>query len=127
MLPQINAALHDFAQTRRDARTQLCRLEVTDLGGDRCALTGVVLDQETLAAAQAALLSSFPSFPSPPLDVSAVQVLRPGQPATVATNLTGLYAQPSWLAEQVSQLLDGWLLEVLQEEGRWAFVRLSDG
>jgi cell wall-associated NlpC family hydrolase len=45
----------------------------------------------------------------------------------VATNLTGLFAQPSWLAEQVSQLLDGQPLEVLQEEGRWVMMRQGDG
>lgn len=133
MLPQINAALSAFAQTHGDTRTQVCRLAATSLADGRCTLTGVVLDQETLAAALSALLSSFPSFPSFPsspslsFDASAVQVLRPGRPVTVATNLTGLYAQPSWLAEQVSQLLDGQMLELLQEEGRWAFVRQVDG
>lgn len=124
MLSQISAVLSDFAQTRGDTRTQLCRLAATSMSDDRCTLTGVVLDQETLAAAQAALLSSFPSLF---FDASSVQVLRPGRAAAVAANLTGLYAQPSWLAEQVSQVLDGWPVEVLREEGRWAMIRLSDG
>jgi cell wall-associated NlpC family hydrolase len=83
-----------------------------------------VLDDETLSAAKAAL---FPSFPSLSFDTSAVQVLRPGRPMAVGVNLTGLYAQPSWLAEQVSQLLDGQPLELLQEEERWVLVRQSDG
>jgi cell wall-associated NlpC family hydrolase len=124
VLPQLSATLDTFLQTQADVRTQLCRLEVASLADTQCTLTGVVLDQETLAAAQAALLSSFPSLS---LDTSAVQVLRPGRPMAVAANLTGLYAQPSWLAEQVSQLLDGQPLELLQEEGRWAFVRQTDG
>lgn len=129
MLPQINAALSAFTQTHSDTRTQLCRLTATNLAADNCTLAGVVLDQETLTAAKAAVLSSFPSFLSSPslsFDASAVQVLRPGRPMAVATNLTGLFAQPSWLAEQVSQLLDGQPLEVLREQERWAFVRLSD-
>lgn len=127
MIQEIRKALADFTQTQADTRTQLCRLEVADMTADRCTLAGVVLDQDTLAAAQSALLSTFPSFPSLSLDTSAVQVLRPGRPVTVATNLTGLYAQPSWLAEQISQVLDGWPVEVLQEQQRWAFVRLADG
>jgi len=121
---ELRATLNDFLQTQADARTQLCRLEVASLAADRCTLTGVVLDQATLAAAKAAL---FPSFPSLSFDTSAVQVLRPGRPMAVSVNLTGLFAQPSWLAEQVSQLLDGQPLELLQEEGRWAFVRQADG
>jgi cell wall-associated NlpC family hydrolase len=133
MLQQIHAVLDNFAQTQRDSRIHLCRLEATSLIDGRCTLSGIVLDQATLAAAQAALLSSFrspPFFPSSPslsFDISAVQVLRPGRPMAVAANLTGLYAQPSWLAEQVSQMLDGQPLELLQEEGRWAFVRQADG
>ncbi len=127
MLQQIQTALTAFADTQSDSRTHLCHLQATDLTADRCTLTGVVLDQETLAAAQSFLLSSFPSFPFPSCNTSGVQVLRPGRSMAVATNLTGLYAQPSWLAEQVSQLLDGQPLELLQEEGRWAFVRQADG
>jgi hypothetical protein len=46
---------------------------------------------------------------------------------TVATNLTGLQGQPSWLGEQQSQPRAGAAVEVLQEDGRWVFVRLDDG
>jgi gamma-D-glutamyl-L-lysine dipeptidyl-peptidase len=120
----MRATLNDFLQTQADTRTQLCRLELSSLADDRCTLTGVVLEDETLAAAKAALLSSVPSLSC---DSSAVQVLRPGRPMAVGVNLTGLFAQPSWLAEQVSQLLDGQPLELLQEEGRWALVRQADG
>ena len=45
---------------------------------------------------------------------------------TVATNLTGLYASPSWQAEMLSQLFYGWQLELLEECGKWAFVRQMD-
>jgi cell wall-associated NlpC family hydrolase len=124
VLSHLRATLNDFLQTQADTRTQLCRLEVASLAGDHCTLSGVVLDQATLAAAQATLLSSFPSLS---FDTSAVQVLRPGQPLAAAVNLTGLFAQPSWLAEQVSQLLDGQPLEGLQEEGRWVLVSQTDG
>lgn len=124
MIQEMRKTLTDFLQTQADTRTQLCRLEVAGLADDCCTLAGVVLDGKTLAAAQAALLGSFPSLS---FDVSPVQVLRPGRPMAVAVNLTGLYAQPSWLAEQVSQLLDGQPLEGLQEEGRWVMIRQADG
>ena len=124
MIQEIKKTLTDFLQTQADTRTQLCRLEIVSLADGRCTLAGVVLGQDTLSAAQTALLSSFPSLS---FDTSAVQVLRPSQPMAVAVNLTGLFTQPSWLAEQVSQLLDGQPLELLQEEGRWVFVRQPDG
>ena len=45
----------------------------------------------------------------------------------VATNLTGLQRGPGWLTEQISQLLFGVQVEVLEEKERWAYVRCSDG
>ena len=60
--------------------------------------------------------------------MSRVRILRAGATqAVVAANLTGLYAASSFLSEQVSQLLNGWPVEVLLEDGRWRFVRLTDG
>ena len=46
---------------------------------------------------------------------------------TVAVNLTGFYAGPSFDTELVSQLLNGWTLELLDEEGRFSFLRQPDG
>jgi len=63
------------------------------------------------------------------VDYAGVKVLRSSPPKikTVATNLTGLYASPSWQAEMLSQLFYGWQLELLEECGKWAFVRQMDG
>jgi cell wall-associated NlpC family hydrolase len=62
-------------------------------------------------------------------DVTGVDVLRRPEcrHLTVATNLTGLYVEPSFLAEMLSELLNGWRLEVLKEHDHWCFVRLDDG
>ena len=67
-------------------------------------------------------------LPGIAFDVSRVRILRVARlHAVVAANLTGLYAASSFLAEQVSQLLNGWPVEVLMEDGRWRFVRPADG
>jgi cell wall-associated NlpC family hydrolase len=67
-------------------------------------------------------------LPGLEVDLSGIEVLRSNSSSiTVGTNLTGLYAQPSFLGEQVSQLLNGWPLEVLKEEGGWRYVRQTDG
>jgi gamma-D-glutamyl-L-lysine dipeptidyl-peptidase len=119
-------ALDEVTRSYRDKRIHYCRLDVALLEGDHCALAGVVLDGVTLAAVLAGLAARFPTLN---FDAGRVHVLRgdPIRVLVVAANLTGLYAASSFLAEQVSQLLNGWPVEVLMEEGRWRFVRLADG
>ena len=125
MMEQILQVLAEVTQPYRDTRSHYCRLEVVALDGDRCALAGAVLDEDTLRGVIAGLSERLPGID---FDVSRVRILRAGATqAVVATNLTGLYAASSFLAEQVSQLLNGWPVEVLLEDGRWRFVRLADG
>jgi gamma-D-glutamyl-L-lysine dipeptidyl-peptidase len=68
-------------------------------------------------------------LPGQCIDTSGLQVLRKtGNPILmVGTNLTSLHREPSFLAEQLSQLVNGMQVEILIEEGRWAFVRQCDG
>ena len=125
MMEQILQVLAEVTQPYRDTRIHYYRLEVVALDGDRCALAGAVLDGDTLQGVIAGLSGRLPGVD---FDVSRVRILRAGATqAVVATNLTGLYAASSFLAEQVSQLLNGWPVEVLLEDGRWRFVRLADG
>lgn len=126
MLDTIRAALTEAQQAYSDTRMRYCKVEVAALDGQRCLLAGVVLDAETVAGLTAALAVRFPDVS---FDVAAVRVLRGPEVLrlAVATNLTGLYAQPSFLAEQLSQLLNGAQVEQLMTEGRWAFVRQADG
>ena len=124
-MEQIVRVLNEVTQPYRDMRIHFCRLEVAALDGDRCALAGAVLDEDTLRRVIAGLSGRFPGID---FNGSRVRILRAGAAhAVVAANLTGLYADSSFLAEQVSQLLNGWPVEVLLEEGRWRFVRLADG
>src|SRR3954469_20763487 len=46
---------------------------------------------------------------------------------TVATNLTGLHGEPSFLSELLTQVTNGVRLDVLEERGEWCFVRQTDG
>ncbi len=46
---------------------------------------------------------------------------------TVATNLTGLYAQPSFSAEMLTQVTNGTPLDVLAAKDLWCHVRQADG
>lgn len=124
MLEQVQTALVEIGARFGDRRLHLCQVEVESLAGGRAALAGTVLDATTLQAVTAELAERFPQVAR---DSAGVSVLRPGQSAMVATNLTGVYGQPSWLAEMVSQVLSGTPLEVLQEQERWVFVRQEDG
>ncbi len=126
MLDDIRSALAEIGRSYADRRVRVCRLGATALDWGRCALTGAVLDAATLAAVLDHLADRFPGLA---FTADAVTILRRPEPKhmSVATNLTGLYAEPSFLAEQLSQLLNGQRLEILQEEERWCFVRQDDG
>ena len=122
---EMAAALDEIASAYSDSRMCYCRIEVLEMSEGKGFLKGAVLDQQTLRGVLAQLADRFPSVT---FDTAQVCVLRPGGPTcVVGTNLTGLYARPSFLAEQLSQLLIGWPVEVLLEEGRWRLIRQSDG
>ena len=126
MLEEIQSALAEICLPYGDTRVQYCQLEATSLKHGRCVLDGSVLDTATLAAVTTELQSRFPTVT---LDAGTVEVLRQALPdlATVCTNVTGLYTDPSFRAEMASQVLNGWQVEVLQQQDRWSFVRLGDG
>jgi len=126
MSDQVGTVLAEIGQLFGDTRTQLCQVEAASLAGDRCTLSGAVLDGETLASVQAILRDRLPGLT---FDASSVEVLRRPDATrlAVATNLTGLYARPSFLAKMLSELLNGWGVEVLREQERWCFVRQDDG
>jgi len=125
MLDQIRTTLAEIAQSYRDTRIYYCRLDVMALEGDRCVLGGTVLDSEALAVVADGLAARFPQIT---FDITGVEVLRAAVPPRLkaATNVTGLHAQPSFQSEMVNQLLNGWTVELLKEEDRWAFVSLPD-
>ena len=120
MTDSIETILASLASERHDSRTHFFALQALPNSAPP-AISGRVLETSDLQALRAAL---------PPLaDTSAVQVLRqPHNPIlSVATNLTSLHREPSFLAEMLTQLVNGMQVELLFEQGRWCFVRQLDG
>jgi hypothetical protein len=109
-----------------DTRIHYCQVEVAALADQRCVLTGTVLERSTQETVAAALSARFPDLT---MDTTGIAILRGEDPVelVVATNLTGLFAQPSFRAEHVTQLFNGAPLEKLMAEERWIFVRQPDG
>ena len=125
MLKIAQAILEGMAEERADTRTNLFEVQVSP-SESGLALSGKVLEKDDLRKLRARLSTALPDIR---IDVSELRVLRvPGIPVlAVATNLTSLQRSPSFLSEQLSQLLNGMQLEVLFEEGRWCFARQMDG
>ncbi len=124
MTENVSAAVAEVAALFTDTRLQHCQLKA-DADDRACKLSGAVLDEATLQRVEQELSERLPGVT---VDLSNIDVLRPtSRFAAVGANLTGLYARPSFLAEQISQLLNGWPVEVLKEEGLWRFVRQMDG
>ncbi len=121
-MESIEAIIAAVGKQFADTRLNVFEVQVAGLQGNRLSLRGRVLERANLDVLVAALTGL-------EVDLSGVQVLRSATPLYrwVATNLTNLHAAPSWLAEQMSQLLFGWKLEVLEERGKWAFARQEDG
>ena len=122
---QYQVALDEACAPFGDGRFCVCELAITP-GDGRLCLQGRVLDEATLSAVLAHLRRRAPGMR---WDAEGVRILRGPRPAllTVATNLTGLQREPSWLGEQQSQPRAGAAVEVLEDGERWAFVRLEDG
>ncbi len=113
--------LADFAKTV-DNRTSLFDVQVETISDGTLILRGRVLD--------ASQLDELPRlFPDLRLDTASIRVLdRPNLPRRhIVTNLTGLYEKPTFGMPLSSELTFGTELEILDEEGRWAFTRQRDG
>jgi len=124
LIDEIQAALTDFSQ--RDSRIHYCQLDVDALERNHCMLSGTVLDAESLAEVQSDLAARFPTVT---FDTQNVTLLSQTPPRlfTVGTNVTSVHSEPSWRAEQMTQALHGWTVEVLLEQELWAFVRQTSG
>lgn len=115
--------LERIAARHQDEREQVFDLTIASSSPGSLTLTGRVLEQSNLDE----FFDALP--PETVADGSAVEVLRrPDNPLlTVATNLASLHRGTSFLEEQLSQLLYGRQVEVLEEEEKWAHVRCDDG
>jgi len=126
MIEEIEAVIKDVSARFSDRRLHLFEVKVESGEGGWMALSGKVLEQDNLDVLRQALKERLPGLE---LDDSGLRMLRQPNPRllTVATNITSLHAEPSWLAEMLSQNTYGALVEVLEEQGRWVRVRQVDG
>lgn len=125
MSESIDRLLASLARERIDPRTDLLEVSVRAATGSHIELTGRVLDAEDLLRLKEILQAQLPGFT---FDLRGVLALRQAAIVmTVATHLTGLYTAPSWQAELQSEMLFGWQVEVLEEQGDWCRVRQMDG
>lgn len=126
MNPSVEQTIAEVAAQHSDRRLHVFRVQVESVHGQRVKLIGRVLEQDNLRALRNALAARHPQLV---IDDSAVQLLRRDPPVmhTVATNLTDLHVEPSFLAEMLTQVFCGTELEILDERDRWHFVRQRDG
>jgi cell wall-associated NlpC family hydrolase len=126
MIENLQELIQEFSRKHADGRLDVFTIAIKSLDSNQLILSGRVLEAANLQA-----LTEIISKASPGLRVnsSAVQVLRqPGNPSlSVGTNLTSLHNATSFVAEMSSQMLFGEKVEVLEEQGRWVYVRQMDG
>jgi gamma-D-glutamyl-L-lysine dipeptidyl-peptidase len=126
MRAMIDSVLTSLRQQYRDARTEVFDVQASVSDNEQILLTGRVLDELTCQTAIDAFKQALPATPL--IDKDLVVLRRPDpEYLWVATNLTSLHNDKSFLAEMASQMLYGTRLEVLESDDRWVFVRQDDG
>lgn len=125
MQDTIQKVLDELA-TQTDKRTDIFDLHIANVDSGTLFLRGKLLDQRQLPAVKEALSRHFPDLK---LDTASVHFLneQPRERFHVVTNLTGLYDKPTLHMPFSSELCYGTEVEILDESGRWAFVRQNDG
>jgi cell wall-associated NlpC family hydrolase len=125
MQQQVQAAIDSVAAKYSEKRTGLFQIQAQYQDGV-IALSGRTLEKASLADLRRAIEAR---IAKPQIDESAVQVLRRETAVRkiVATNVTDLHTEPSFLSELLTQILNGQSLEILEERGDWCYVRQDDG
>lgn len=128
MKEQVEKVLADVFTKHSDRRLDLFKVQVESADTSGIKLTGRVLAPDSLEATRKGIAAAFPNAI---VDTDGVKILRakPGVTYTVATNLTDLHVEPSFLSELLTQVVNGTGLEVLEEsaDGKWVFIRQDDG
>lgn len=126
MIESIQAALNEVTSRFKDKRVHYCQISAVLSDREECILSGAVLDASILTAVTSHLSAQFPHTMFYTNDVKVLRRLSPVL-LSVNTNLTGLHDSPSFLAEMMSQNVCGAVVEQLMEQGRWVYVRQTDG
>jgi gamma-D-glutamyl-L-lysine dipeptidyl-peptidase len=126
MTENIQKLIQEFARKHADKRFDIFSLDVKSLDSKQTILSGRVLEAANLQALTNAILKQVPGLR---VDASGVQILRqPGNPIlAVSSNLTSVHTATSFGAEMSNQMVFGEKVEVLEEQGNWAYIRQMDG
>jgi len=112
-MTDISPLLKDIEARFHDTRTTLAEIQIAMHGPDGLRLSGRVLDVGTL---DEIVEMAKTRMPGAVIEWGDVKILRNApQRMNVAVNLTGVYSQPSWLAEMVTQNTYGAALEILEQ------------
>ncbi len=116
----------DESRAALDSRVTVFDLQIEILDDQYLSLSGRLLSEEQLSRLRAVFSERLPALR---LDTSAVRVLHhPGNPVRhVATSVTGLHEKPTFRVPMLDELYFGTPLEILEEAGKWTFVRRADG
>lgn len=116
----------DDLDSRVDHRVSVFNLQIKGVESSTVFLAGTVLDKQQIVDVREAFS---PTFPDLILDTASVRILNeePHERVHIVTNLTGLYDQPTLHLPLSSELCYGTEVDILDESGRWAFVRQDDG
>lgn len=113
--------LDDYSKTL-DHRTTVFDIKIDSQTNDMLTLSGRILHKSQLDELPRLL-------PEWKLDTASIRILQAdnNERVHVATNLTGLYERPTFGMPLSSELYYGTQLEVLEEQGKWIFIRQTDG
>ena len=120
-MTSIQSKLDELA-SQNDNRTSVFDIQIQGTQNGNLTLRGRLLDESQLE-----ILSHH--FRELKLDTTSIQILRRSDLPRmhIGTNLTGLYERPTFGMPLLSELHYGTELEILDEQGRWAFTRQKDG
>lgn len=126
MREQVEPILASLASRWADRRLHVFDVRIAGAGDGVVELAGRVLERANLDALRREMAAKIPAIR---VDDSGVVVLQrqPKVMRVIATNLTDLHAEPSFLSEMLTQVTNGTELEILEEREKWSFVRLRDG
>ena len=112
----------DMLAAQSDHRTSVFDIEIVRLQNSSLTLSGRLLDESQLEA----LARHFSRWK---LDTTSIRILHRGDLPRmhVTTNLTGVYEKPTFGLPLSSELCYGTEVEILDEEGKWAFTAQKDG
>ena len=109
-----------------DSRTTIFDIHISGIENGVLALSGRLLNEMQLTSLKDTLALRFPDLS---LNTASIKILNSGAILLmhVATNLTGLYEQPTFGMPLASELTYGTPLDILDEKNNWVFTRQSDG